>query len=484
MMTVGLLFVVACSHGYLLPFVDGWVMPSSHNLQLHETKVMLSGLDNINDDDDDDDDGPSREEVIELQTHTKRKPPSETLVDLSTSCKELGVDTFDIYGDFDSDKQSSYLRQFEAEVAEYFGKEDALFCLSGGMAQSIMLAINARNHTSKSGGGYGSSVFACHPTSHLLLHENDAYNELLNNMEAVIIGDQANMYNPETLKDIGCYSMEPIRLSDVKDMLSSPSETTTSYPNQLPINCAEELSTLMIELPHREIGGKLTPWNEVEEIATICKENGINFHCDGARLVEASAGYGHESVKETAKPFTSVYISFYKGLGALSGAMLLGDSDFIAEARIWLRRFGGNLYTVLPYAISSWTGFRNFSQSKENVFEYRRDKLARVLKLLSTDARISSIVQFDPKTPEVNMVHGYLRMSYDECMKALDKVEDITGIRVLSRVRSCKDNETANSNQFGCRFEWTMGEANTLIDDELFLLGWKTFAQEVEKIEK
>jgi len=467
-MMIDCLFAVVCLQHYLLPFVDGWVMPSP-SLQ-HETKVMLSDIKNNNDD-------PSRADVIELQTYTKRKSPSDTLADLSTACKELGVDTFDIYGDFELDKQSSYLRQFEAEVAEYFGKEEAVFCLSGGMAQSIMLAINARNHTSKSGGG-GSSFFACHPTSHLLLHENDAYWDLLN-LEAIIIGDQANIYNPEVLKDSGCYGMEPIRLSDVKDLLASIS---TSYPNHLPINCTEELSTLMIELPHREIGGKLTPWDEVEEIATICKENGINYHCDGARLVEAAAGYGHESVKETAKPFTSVYISFYKGLGSISGAMLLGDSDFIAEARIWLRKFGGNLYTVLPYAISSWAGFCNF-QREENVFEYRRDKLARVLKLLSTDTRISRIVEFDPKTPEVNMAHGYLRMSYDECMKALDKVEQTTGIRVLSRVRSCKeddDTDGADSIQFGCRFEWTMGEANALIDDELFLLGWKTLAQEVE----
>lgn len=462
-MMIDCLFAVVCLHWYLLPFVDGWVMPSP--LLQHKNKVMLSNINN-------DDVVPSREEVVDLQIYTKRKSPSDTLADLSIACKELGVDAFDVYGDFDLDKQSSYLRQFEAEVAEYFGKEDALFCLSGGMAQSIMLAINARNHTSKSGGS-GSSFFACHPTSHLLLHENDAYRDLLN-LEAIIIGGQAN-YNPETLKESGCYGMEPIRLSDVKDLLAS--ETSTSYPNHLPVNYTEDLSTLMIELPHREIGGKLTPWNEVEEIATICKENGINFHCDGARLVEAAAGYGHESVKETAKPFTSVYISFYKGLGSISGAMLLGDSAFIAEARIWLRRFGGNLYTVLPYAISSWSGFRNFSQSKENVFEYRKDKLARVLKLLSTDARISNIVQFDPETgPQVNMVHGYLRMSYNECMKALDTVEQTTGIRVLSRVRSCKN----DSNQFGCRFEWTMGEANALIDDELFLLGWKTLAQVIE----
>jgi threonine aldolase len=47
-----------------------------------------------------------------------------------------------------------------------------------------------------------------------------------------------------------------------------------------------------VELPHREVGGKLTPWDEVEEISRLCENNGIQLHCDGARIFEASAGYG------------------------------------------------------------------------------------------------------------------------------------------------------------------------------------------------
>lgn len=289
-------------------------------------------------------------ELVDLQTHTIRKSPAETLADLSSACQRLGIDTLDVYGDFDLDRDQSYLRQFEAEVAECFGKEDAVFCLSGGMAQSIVLAINAKKFTTSNSSK--KSAFACHPTSHLLLHENNAYSELLG-MEAVIIGDSQNEYNPDVLKENGCYGMEPIRLSHVEDLLNATNDTATlTYPNRIPIHnltANEEedavLSTLIIELPHREIGGKLTPWDEVEEISPICRSNDIHYHCDGARIFEASAGYGHESVKETAEPFSTIYISFYKGLGSLSGAMLIGDSEFCQEARVWLRRMGGNLYS-------------------------------------------------------------------------------------------------------------------------------------------
>ena len=52
------------------------------------------------------------------------------------------------------------------------------------------------------------------------------------------------------------------------------------------------LHTLIIELPHRELGGKLTPWDEVLQIGQLCQQYGVNYHCDGARIFEASAGYG------------------------------------------------------------------------------------------------------------------------------------------------------------------------------------------------
>jgi len=274
--------------------------------------------------------------------------------------------------------------------------------------------------------------------------------------------------------------------------MGGSTESALTHPKHEAINCTD-VSTLILELPHREAGGKLTPWDEVEEISRVCKERGIHYHCDGARIFEASAGYGHK-LEETARPFASVYVSFYKGLGGISGAMLLGDAELCAEARVWLRRLGGNLYSVLPYAVSCWDGFRNNcigegrSPGDESgisysasVFENRRKNLARVVGLLSSDADISSIVQFDPSVPEVNIVHGYLRVSYDKCIAALERVKQSTGVRVLSRVRSCSSRSSVDGKvqEFGCRFEWTMGEANSLIEDAAFLSGWRAFCKEL-----
>jgi hypothetical protein len=237
--------------------------------------------------------------VIDLQLHTRRKPPSDFLASLSDDCKRLGIDTFDLYGDFTSDAATSHLRRFESEVANHFGKEDAVFCLSGGMAQCIALAINGRTQ-SDSQGGMQTKAFACHPTSHLLLHENNNFHELLG-MQAIVLNTnyEESSYNPDHLKDYGCYGMSPIRLSHAQDMFakidgteSSGTTTSTIFPNSGTPFGSVDLSTFILELPHREIGGKLTPWAEVEEISRLCKARGVQFHCDGARIFEASAGYG------------------------------------------------------------------------------------------------------------------------------------------------------------------------------------------------
>lgn len=79
----------------------------------------------------------------------------------------------------------------------------------------------------------------------------------------------------------------------------------------------------------------------------IC--TGIHLHMDGARIWEASGSQKYdihhtnncqEIILNISKHFDSIYVSFYKGLGGITGAMLLGTNDFISKARVWQRRFG------------------------------------------------------------------------------------------------------------------------------------------------
>lgn len=271
--------------------------------------------------------------VINLYQARATLSPRETLTNLARDCDVLGVTAADVYGDFPATAATSSLRAFEAEVASYLGKEDAMFLPSGVMAQNIVLAISR---------GKGNSRFLCHHTSHLLLHEHNAYQELLQ-MEALVVGEEE--------KD-----------AEIRDAMRFDSVLTTLTQNNSSTPTTNKPGVILLECPHREVGGKVTPLSEIVQLSQYCRQENIHFHMDGARLWEALPHYTAEdtiSIAEFTRHFDSLYISFYKGLGGLSGAMLVGEKEYIKEARIWLRRFGGNVFTLLPYHIAAWSGFRN-----------------------------------------------------------------------------------------------------------------------------
>ena len=117
------------------------------------------------------------------------------------------------------------------------------------------------------------------------------------------------------------------------------------------------MAALLIELPQREIGGRLPAWDDLEALVEAARERGAAVHLDGARLWECGPFYARP-LSDVAGLFDTVYVSFYKGLGGLSGSMLLGEDDVIAEAREWRRRHGGTLFQLWPYAAAGLAGLR------------------------------------------------------------------------------------------------------------------------------
>jgi threonine aldolase len=336
---------------------------------------------------------------------------------------------------------------------------------SGVMAQNIALLIHDGRENSKHNAAVGGR-FMCHHTSHLLLWEESSYSKLVG-MDAIEIDTRPT--------DAG-FPVPPMRFQDVVNAIKKENQGTSSSSVKL------GPSSLFLELPHRELGGKLTPWEEVLSISALCKKEGIKFHCDGARIFEASAGYG-KSLKELADPFDSVYISFYKGLGSISGAMLMGSTEFCDEARIWLRRFGGNLYSLLPYAVSCWAGYNRHALCTDTIgphgnsltFEQKFEKLQEVTKKIESETDFSRIGSFDPARPQTNMIHVYIKKPYANCIEARDKVAKSTGFNMFTRLKEIPESDAAFKAGFRAKFEWTIGEANGSINDEVFVQVWKEF---------
>jgi threonine aldolase len=248
--------------------------------------------------------------------------------------------------------KGGFVSELEADVAALLGKEAAAFMPSGTMAQPIALRIWADHG--------GSKRVAFHPTCHLEIHEQMGYREL-HGLQAELLGEADRLF---TLDDLS--------------------------------RVADPVSTLLIELPQREIGGQLPSWSALVAICDHARERGMRLHLDGARLWECRPFYDREYA-EIAGLFDSVYVSFYKILGGLPGAILAGPADFIAEARIWQRRQGGNLQQQSPSAITARLGMdRELPRIAEYVAKAR--EIAQALRDLEG-------VRLIPEVPQVNMFH-------------------------------------------------------------------------------
>jgi threonine aldolase len=90
------------------------------------------------------------------------------------------------------------------------------------------------------------------------------------------------------------------------------------------------------------MGGKVLPSTYVEEAAQLARDNNLIFHLDGARAWNAAVAT-NSSLPEICAPFASISLCFSKGMGAPVGSVLVGEPDFIKEARRWRKVLGGGM---------------------------------------------------------------------------------------------------------------------------------------------
>ncbi|WP_222194622.1 threonine aldolase family protein [Modestobacter italicus] len=213
----------------------------------------------------------------------------------------------DRYGD------GGVVAELEREVAELLGQPAALYLPSGIMAQQSALRVHADRR--------GRRTVVFHPQSHLDVHEGRPLERL-----------QGLVGRPAGARD------RLLARTDLDDV-------------------AERPAALVVELPQRDLGGQLPPWDDLVAQVTWARERGAAAHLDGARLWEAAAGYDRPPA-EVAALFDTSYVSFYKGIGALAGCCLAGPDDVVAEVREWRRRLGGTLFGMWPGAASALSCLR------------------------------------------------------------------------------------------------------------------------------
>ena len=269
----------------------------------------------------------------------------------------------DIYGGGGS------VATLEEEVRALLGKPAAVFMPSGTMIQQIALRIHADARNRR--------VIAFHPTCHMELHEDQAYQHL-HRLIGRPVGDVHSLLTLADLEEIN-----------------------------------EPLAALLIELPQREIGGRLPVWKDLKAQVGWARDHGTAVHLDGARLWESGPFY-KRPLSEIVALFDTVYVSFYKGLGGTAGGMLLGDEDLIAQAREWRHRHGGTLPALWPYAAAGLAGLR---LRLPRMGDYAAHARAIGRALEEVDG-----IEIVPDPPQTNMMHVYLRTTPEDVIDGIRRL--------------------------------------------------------------
>jgi threonine aldolase len=245
---------------------------------------------------------------------------------------------------------------FEDRVARMLGTEAAAVFPSGTMAQQIALRIHCEAR--------GADTIAFHPTCHLELYEHAGYQHL-HGLRAELVGDRDQLI---TLPDLQALHVR--------------------------------LGALLLELPQREIGGRLPEWDELVAQIEWARSSGVATHLDGARIWEAAPYYGRPHA-ELAGLFDTVYVSLYKGLGGIGGSVLAGPVQLIAQARVWRRRHGGTLPNLFPFVAGALPGLDRVAARMSEFLGHAR--------ALGAALREVPGIEVVPDPPQTPLFHLQLR---------------------------------------------------------------------------
>jgi len=262
--------------------------------------------------------------------------------------------------DVDPDRygEGGVVADLEREVAELLGKQSAVFLPSGTMAQAATLRVHADTR--------GPRTVVWHPLAHPARHEGEAFSRI-HGLVGRAVGEATRLVTLDDLRTV-----------------------------------AEPYAALLLELPQRDLGGRLPPFDELAAQVAFAGERGAATHLDGARLWEASAGYGRPPA-EIAALFDTVYVSFYKGVGALPGCCVAGTEADVAQVKEWRRRLGGTLFGLWPGAASA----------RRMLPTALAEMPARMEHALAIAAAVAEVpgIRVVPSPPHTPMMH--LRLSTD-----------------------------------------------------------------------
>ena len=205
----------------------------------------------------------------------------------------------DVFGD------DPTVQRLEERVADLFGKQAALFCPSGTMANQIAIGLRVR------------------PGDEILMEELAHTFHFEVGGAARLWGAQPRLYpsdhgTPDPATVAALVRGENVHLSPT--------------------------SLCLVENTNNFHGGRVVALEAMQALRAALPDS-VHIHLDGARLWNAHVASG-TPLRDYAATADTVQVCFSKGLGAPAGSAVIGDTDAIAEARRLRKLLGGGMRQV------------------------------------------------------------------------------------------------------------------------------------------
>ncbi len=189
----------------------------------------------------------------------------------------------------------------EARAAALVGKEAAIYCVTGTMANSIAMRLHAA----------GGDEILMHELSHPFHHE---------------AGSPAGLWG---------LTVRP--LPGERGLIDPAALKAALHPE---IRHMSRQRLFWLENTHNGGGGTIEPLDHLREVCAIARDAGLAIHHDGARVFHASVATG-VPVREYAAFADTLQFCLSKGLGAPVGSLLCGPAALIDSARRFRHMLGG-----------------------------------------------------------------------------------------------------------------------------------------------
>ncbi|MBN2264990.1 MAG: aminotransferase class I/II-fold pyridoxal phosphate-dependent enzyme [Candidatus Aminicenantes bacterium] len=229
-----------------------------------------------------------RSDTVTRPTEKMRKAMAEALVG------------DDVHGD------DPTVNELERLAAETMGKEAALFCPSGTMANAIAVKM------------------------------------WTGPLEEVIVEERAHIYNMESTHMTFLSGVTPRPLRSNRGAMD-PADVAAAVRKP---NVHTPRTTLVcVENTHNNWGGSVLPLDNFKAIRGIADEHGLKVHLDGARIFNASVASG-VPVRDYAREVDSLQFCLSKALSAPVGSVLVAGRERIEFARRLRKALGGGMRQV------------------------------------------------------------------------------------------------------------------------------------------